>query len=315
LDDSIGGLEAENTKLKERIKELEETLMPLPLLSSPLAIIGPTMPTAKLKGSSSLLTSSRSYVEKNIKKIMALITEAWEILKNMVSFGSRVHAFHEYLQANLKNEEGFYLDVVVPFGIKVSNMTELRRREEDLPSPSRIKQLNVCWKEKIKNLNNIVQACSQAISRREELFKRLMEVDLAGSTNEVQDPKLILNSLFLTKQQFDEQVEIFKGLSVEKFYGILEYDEDDIDNWLVDYSVKNQDIEEALHGISLDLRDLEGELFNIKIRHEINVAPMKSYIEEWFKKAIDKLTTEGQETVETVPVTINEDNKRTPTSK
>jgi hypothetical protein len=43
----------------------------------------------------------------------------------------------------------------------------------------------------------------------------------------------------------------------------------------VDYSRKNQDIEEALHGISLDLRDLEGEIFNIKIWHEINVAPMK----------------------------------------
>jgi hypothetical protein len=130
-----------------------------------------------------------------------------------------------------------------------------------------------------KNLNDIVQACSQAISRREELFKRLMEVDLVGSTNKVQDLKLILNSLFLTKQQFDEQVKIFKGLPFENFYGILEYDEDDIDNCLVDYSVKNQNIEEALHGISLDLRDLEGELFNIKIRHEINMAPMKSYIE------------------------------------
>jgi hypothetical protein len=67
-----------------------------------------------------------------------------------------------------------------------------------------------------------------------------MEVDLAGSTNEFQDLKLILNSLFLTKQQFDEQVEIFKGLSFENFYGILEYDEDDIDNWLVDYSMKNR---------------------------------------------------------------------------
>jgi hypothetical protein len=46
--------------------------------------------------------------------------------------------------------------------------------------------------------------------------------------------------LFLTKQQFDEQVEIFKGLSIEKFYGIIEYDENAIDNWLVDYSIKNQ---------------------------------------------------------------------------
>jgi hypothetical protein len=140
-------------------------------------------------------------------------------------------------------------------------------------------------------------------------------VKLFGISNEVQDSKLILNSLFLTKQQFDEQVEIFKGFSVEKFYGILEYDEDDIDNWLVDYSVKNQDIEEALHDISLDLKDLEGELFNIKIHHEINVAPMNSYIEEWFKKVIEKLTTEGQETIKTIPVTINKDNKRTPTSK
>jgi hypothetical protein len=59
-------------------------------------------------------------------------------------------------------------------------------------------------------------------------------VDLAGSTNEVQDPKLILHSLFLTKKQFDRQVEIFKGLLVENFYGILEYDEDDIENWPVD---------------------------------------------------------------------------------
>jgi hypothetical protein len=54
-------------------------------------------------------------------------------------------------------------------------------------------------------------------------------------------------------------------LSIEKFYGIIEYDEDNIDKWLVDYFVKNQDIEEELHVIYFDLRELEGELFNIKI--------------------------------------------------
>jgi hypothetical protein len=114
-------------------------------------------------------------------------------------------------------------------------------------------------------LSNIVQECSEAILKKEELFKRLTDIDLSGGTNKVQDPKLILNSMFLTKQQFYEQVEIFKGLSIEIFYSILEYNEEEINNWLVDYSMKNQDIEEAVHGISLDLRDLEGELFNMKI--------------------------------------------------
>jgi hypothetical protein len=131
-------------------------------------------------------------------------------------------------------------------------------------------------------LNNIVQAYNEAIVKREELFKRLIEIDLAGSIDEIQYPKLILNSMFMTKQQFDEQVDILKGLSAKKLYGIIEYNEEEIDNWLVDYSIRNQDIEEEIHGISHDLRDLEGELFNIKTRHAINVAPMKNYIEDWF---------------------------------
>jgi hypothetical protein len=136
LDDSIGGLEVENTKLKERIKELEDSLMHLPLLSSPLIVVRPTTLAAKLKGSSSLLTSSKNYVERNIKKRMALITNACEILKNISSFGLMAHAFHKYFQDDLKNEQGFYLDVLLPFGNKVSNMKKLRRREEDLPYPS-----------------------------------------------------------------------------------------------------------------------------------------------------------------------------------
>ena len=90
---------------------------------------------------------------------------------------------------------------------------------------------------------------------------------------------MILNSFFLTKQAFDDQVEIYKRHSFENLYGILEYGEDDVKNWLVGYSIRNQDIQEALHNLSIYLRDLESEFFNIKIWHEINVAPMRSYIE------------------------------------
>jgi hypothetical protein len=40
----------------------------------------------------------------------------------------------------------------------------------------------------------------------------LTELDLAGSTIEVEDPKLILNSMLQIKQQFEESVENLKKL-------------------------------------------------------------------------------------------------------
>jgi hypothetical protein len=83
-------------------------------------------------------------------------------------------------------------------------------------------------------------------------------------------------------------------MSFENFYGILEYGEDDVKTWLVGYAIRNNDIQEALHNLSIDLRDLESELFNIKIWHEMNMVPMRSYIEEWLKKVVDQITNEGQ---------------------
>jgi hypothetical protein len=44
LDDSIDGLEDENDKLKERIIELETSLMPLPIMASPLTMVNPSTP-------------------------------------------------------------------------------------------------------------------------------------------------------------------------------------------------------------------------------------------------------------------------------
>jgi hypothetical protein len=72
---------------------------------------------------------------------MSLIMEAWDVSSNIISFGSQVNAYNEFLQEDYKHEEGFYKDGSIPFVIKVSNILELKIREEYLPSMSRMKQL------------------------------------------------------------------------------------------------------------------------------------------------------------------------------
>ena len=107
LDDSIDGLEAENVRLKERIKELENALTPLPILAIPLTMIKPTTSGTKFKGSSIFLMDVWNYAEKNLKKKISLVMEAWEVSKNIDSFGSWAHEFHEYIQDDLKMKKGF----------------------------------------------------------------------------------------------------------------------------------------------------------------------------------------------------------------
>jgi hypothetical protein len=161
----------------------------------------------------------------------------WKTSQTITSLGTEAHSLLEHLQVELKDEEHFYLNIVLPFGTIVNNMTETKRRQQDLPSKNRIGQLNACWKEKVKNLHLIVQSCEQAISKKDKLFTRLSRINLDGKTNDLQDLDLIANSFPLTKQEFDKEVDMFKALSLEKFYSILEYDQAHVDNWLVDYSV------------------------------------------------------------------------------
>ena len=54
---------------------------------------------------------------------MELITEAWEATQSMASLGMRAHALHEHFQEDLKYEERFYIDMVIPFDTHVNNMT------------------------------------------------------------------------------------------------------------------------------------------------------------------------------------------------
>jgi hypothetical protein len=102
---------------------------------------------------------------------------------------------------------------------------------------------------------------------------------------------------------------------LERFYNILEYGEDNIDNSLVNYSVQNEQIDQNLCSLSIILRELENELFNKKKWNEINVAPLRRYIEEWIERELKLVADERKYAVATIPLVIDNNNKKASTNK
>jgi len=83
LDISIDEMEAENERLKNKVRELENALIPPPIFARPLVFVQPRMnidglPESNLKwrGTPNLLVAVIKFVEENIKNRMPLVLEA-----------------------------------------------------------------------------------------------------------------------------------------------------------------------------------------------------------------------------------------------
>jgi len=96
----INEIKKENPILKEKLKELENALLPRPFSVKPVVAIQPlygledVMETSsRLKGSSSLLTTVRKYIGDNIHKRIALILETWELGTSSGTLSTRILHF------------------------------------------------------------------------------------------------------------------------------------------------------------------------------------------------------------------------------
>jgi hypothetical protein len=76
--------------------------------------------------------------------------------KSFASLSFRIQNNKEYLNSDLKNDKWLYTDGVVMFTTRFATMTEQMRKEENLPSLSRIKQLKSCWIERINVLKGLI---------------------------------------------------------------------------------------------------------------------------------------------------------------
>jgi hypothetical protein len=65
----------------------------------------------------------------------------------------------------------------------------------------------------------------------------------------------------------------------------------------------NEDIEDTLHQLSLDIKEMENELFENKTKHEIKVFPMREYIEQWLRKSLVKIIKKDQQEIDNTVMT------------
>ena len=99
---------------------------------------------------------------------------------------------------------------------------------------------------------------------------------------------------------------MFKALSLENFYSILQFDQAHIHDWLVKYAVQNEEIHQALSNLSIDFWELKNDIFNIKIQNEINAAPMGGYIEECLERQLKQVVDERKQVVSSIPAAVED---------
>jgi hypothetical protein len=156
-----------------------------------------------------------------------------------------------------------------------------------------MKQINACWLRRIKELREMINETDVLRNKKSDLFLKLVSL-----TKELDGPNLLMDTMILTKEYLMGQLNALKVAWANEFTETIEFSEDEVEKWLVRYINRNDEVDDTLHQSELDLREFENQLFEIKTKHEITVAPLREYIEEWLKKALIKITEpENQETV------------------
>jgi hypothetical protein len=130
-------------------------------------------------------------------------------------------------------------------------------------------------------------------NKRGDLFFKLVDL-----TKELNGPSLLMDTILSSKEQLLEQLNVLKVAWANKFTESIEFFEEEIRRWLVTYINRNDEVDDTLHQLGMDLREMENEMFEKNTKHEIMLPPMREYIEYWLRKSLFKITKlEQQETV------------------
>lgn len=91
------------------------------------------------------------------------------------------------------------------FVAEVSSLSDIHRREQNLPSSIRMKQINTCWLKIIKILREMLSELDDVKIKRGYLFLKLIDL-----TKDLDGPNLLMDTIFMSKEKLFEQLEVLK---------------------------------------------------------------------------------------------------------
>jgi uncharacterized coiled-coil DUF342 family protein len=75
-----------------------------------------------------------------------------------------------------------------------------------------------------------------------------------------------------------DQLSVLKFAWENEFIETIEFFEEEVERWLVRYININDEVDDTLHQLDMDLREMDDELFEIKRRHENTMALMRNIL-------------------------------------
>jgi hypothetical protein len=105
----------------------------------------------------------------------------------------------------LKNDGGFYKDVVGTFSAKVSILNNIHKREKNLPLNTWMKQINACWLKRIMNFREMISELDALKNKRGGLFFKVVDL-----TKELDGPNLLMDTILSSKEKNLDQLSVLK---------------------------------------------------------------------------------------------------------
>jgi len=91
------------------------------------------------------------------------------------------------------------------FVAEVSSLSDIHRREQNLPSSIRMKQINTCWLKIIKIVREMLSELDDVKIKRGYLFLKLIDL-----TKDLDGPNLLMDTILMSKEKLFEQLEVLK---------------------------------------------------------------------------------------------------------